>query len=54
MMLPLKRRDVIVGVIILVAVIDAVLLGFIHARFIRERGLDFRPRHPAVAKPAPP
>ncbi|HUA35190.1 MAG TPA: hypothetical protein VMA09_16390 [Candidatus Binataceae bacterium] len=50
----LKRRDVIVGVIIVVAIIDAVLLGFIHARYIRERGFDIRPRHPAVAKPAPP
>ena len=53
-MLRLKRRDVIVGVIIVVAIIDAILLGFIHARFVRERGLDMRPRHPAVAKPAPP
>ena len=53
-MLRLKRRDAIVGVIIVVAIIDAILLGFIHARFVRERGLDMRPRHPAVAKPAPP
>jgi len=50
----LKRRDMIVGLIIIVAIIDAVLLGFIHARFVRERGLDMRPGHPAVAKPAPP
>jgi hypothetical protein len=49
-----RRRDVVLIVIIVAAIIDALLLGYIHAQFIHDRGFDVRPRHPAVAKPAPP
>lgn len=51
---PKRRRDLMLAVIIAAAIIDAVLLGYIHAQFIREQGYDIRPRHAAVAKPAPP
>jgi hypothetical protein len=49
-----RRRDITLVIIIAIAIIDAFLLGYMHARFIRDRGFDVRPRHPAVAKPAPP
>ena len=40
--------------VLLFALIDAILIAHLHARFIVDHSYDLRPRHPAVAKPAPP
>jgi hypothetical protein len=45
---------VFVAVIVLAVLIDAILLAHVHAQFIHDHGYDLRPRHAAVAKPAPP
>jgi hypothetical protein len=51
---PTPRRFVFVAVIFAAVLIDAILLAYIHAQFIHDHGYDLRPRHRAVAKPAPP
>jgi hypothetical protein len=47
-------RDYTLVAILLFALVDAFLIAHLHARFIVDHGYDLRPRHPAVAKPAPP
>ena len=51
---PKRKRFVFVTVIFAAVLIDATLLAYVHAQFIHDRGYDLRPRHAAVAKPAPP
>jgi len=51
---PKQRRFVFVTVIFAAVLIDAILLAYVHAQFIHDHGYDLRPRHAAVAKPAPP
>jgi hypothetical protein len=46
--------DFTLVMILLFALIDAFLIAHLHARFIVDHGYDIRPRHLAVAKPAPP
>ena len=48
------RTFVFVTVIFIAVLIDAVLFAQLRAQFVHDRGYDVRPRHPAVAKPAPP
>lgn len=48
------RTFVFVTVIFVAVLIDAVLFAHLRAQFVHDRGYDVRPRHPAVAKPAPP
>ncbi len=45
--------DFTLVIILLFALIDAILIAHLHARFILDHGYDLRPPHPAVAKPAP-
>ena len=49
-----RSRYAFLIVIFVAVLIDAVLFAFIHARYVSDHGIDVRPRHPAVAKPAPP
>ncbi|WP_425157880.1 hypothetical protein [Candidatus Binatus sp.] len=51
---PQPRRYLFIVVIFVAILIDAVLFAQVHANFIHDHGYDLRPRHPAVAKPAPP
>jgi hypothetical protein len=51
---PKRGRFTFVAVIFAAVLIDAILLAHVHAQFIRDHGYDLRPRHLAVAKPAPP
>jgi hypothetical protein len=48
------RTLVFVTVIFIAVLIDAVLFAHLRVQFVHDRGYDLRPRHPAVAKPAPP
>ena len=48
------RRHVLITVIFVAVLIDAVLFAIVRANFVHEHGYDVRPRHRAVAKPAPP
>ena len=41
-------------VIFVAILIDAFLFAQVHANYVHDHGYDVRPRHPAVAKPAPP
>ena len=41
-------------VIFIAVLIDAFLFAQVHANYVQDHGYDLRPRHPAVAKPAPP
>jgi hypothetical protein len=41
-------------VIFIAVLIDAFLFAQVHANYVHDHGYDLRPRHPAVAKPAPP
>lgn len=51
----LQTRSYLITVVIFVAVlIDAVLFAQVRANFVHDHGYDVRPRHHAVAKPAPP
>ena len=43
-----------IAIIFIVVLINAVLFAIVRANFVHEHGYDVRPRHPAVAKPAPP
>ena len=52
---PPQPRSYLFIIVILIAIfIDAFLLAQVHANFIHDHGYDIRPRHSAVAKPAPP
>lgn len=51
---PKRGRFTFVTVIFAAVLIDAILLAHVHAQFVRDHGYDLRPRHLAVAKPAPP
>jgi len=52
---PLHPRSYLFILVIFIAVlIDAILFAQVHANYIHDHGYDVRPRHPAVAKPAPP
>ena len=51
---PKKRRFVFVTVMFAAVLIDAILLAHVHAQYVHDHGYDVRPRHRAVAKPAPP
>jgi len=51
---PQPGRYVFIAVIFIAVLIDAFLFAQVHANFVHDHGYDVRPRHPAVAKPAPP
>ncbi|MGD1026528.1 hypothetical protein [Candidatus Binatus soli] len=51
---PQPGKYVFIAVIFIAVLIDAVLFAHLRANFIHDHGYDIRPRHPAVAKPAPP
>ncbi|MGB8412830.1 MAG: hypothetical protein WCE23_08390 [Candidatus Binatus sp.] len=51
---PRPGKYVFIAVIFIAVLIDAVLFAHLRANFLHDRGYDIRPRHPAVAKPAPP
>lgn len=51
---PQPGRYVFIAVIFIAVLIDAVLFAHVRANFVHDHGDDIRPRHPAVAKPAPP
>jgi hypothetical protein len=66
LMVPMITRDItprgeprpgnylFILVIFVAILIDAFLFAQVHANYIHDHGYDLRPRHPAVAKPAPP
>jgi hypothetical protein len=51
---PQPGKYLFIAVIFIAVLIDAVLFAHVRANFIHDHGYDVRPRHPAVAKPAPP
>ena len=51
---PQPRSYRFIVVIFIVILIDAFLFAQVHANYVHDHGYDLRPRHPAVAKPAPP
>ena len=51
---PPPRNYLFIAVIFIAVLIDAFLFAQVHANFVHDHGYDVRPRHPAVAKPAPP
>jgi len=51
---PQPGKFVFIAVIFIAVLIDAVLFAQVRANFIHDHGYDIRPRHRAVAKPAPP
>jgi hypothetical protein len=52
---PREETSYLFIVVIFVAVlIDAFLFAQVHANYLLDHGYDLLPRHPAVAKPAPP
>jgi len=51
---PKQRRFVFIAVIFAAVLIDAILLAHVRAQYLHDHGYDVRPRHRAVAKPAPP
>ncbi len=51
---PRPGKYLFIAVIFIAVLIDAVLFAIVHENFVRDHGYDIRPRHPAVAKPAPP
>lgn len=51
---PQPGKYVFIAVIFIAVLIDAVLFAHVRANFLHEHGYDARPRHRAVAKPAPP
>jgi hypothetical protein len=51
---PQPGKYVFIAVIFIAVLIDAVLFAHVRANFLHEHGYDVRPRHRAVAKPAPP
>jgi hypothetical protein len=51
---PKPGRYLFLVVIFVAVLIDAFLFAQVHANYVHDHGYDVRPRHPAVAKPAPP
>ena len=51
---PIPRNYLFILVIFIAVLIDAFLFAQVHANYVHDHGCDVRPRHPAVAKPAPP
>ncbi len=51
---PRPRSYLFIAVIFVAILIDAFLFAQVHANYVHDHGYDLRPRHPAVAKPAPP
>ena len=51
---PPQGRYLFIVVIFIAILIDAFLFAQVHANYVHDHGYDLRPRHPAVAKPAPP
>ena len=51
---PQPRSYLFIVVIFIAILIDAFLFAQVHANYVHDHGYDLRPRHPAVAKPAPP
>ena len=49
-----QRTYLFIVVIFIAILIDAFLFAQVHANYVHDHGYDLRPRHPAVAKPAPP
>lgn len=49
-----RKSYLFIVVIFVVILIDAFLFAQVHANYVHDHGYDLRPRHPAVAKPAPP
>ena len=46
-------KDLTLGLIITIALIDAVLLAVVRVRYLESHGYDPRPPHRAVAGPTP-
>lgn len=51
---PQPRSYLFIAVIFVAILIDAVLFAQVHANYLHDHGYDLLPRHPTVAKPAPP
>jgi hypothetical protein len=51
---PQPRSYLFIAVIFIAILIDAFLIAQVHANYIHDHGIDVFPRHPVVAKPAPP
>ena len=51
---PQSRSYLFIAVIFIAILIDAFLFAQVHANYIHDHGIDVFPRHPVVAKPAPP
>ena len=51
---PRPGKYVFITMIFILVLIDAFLFAIVHENFVHDHGYDVRPRHPAVAKPAPP
>ena len=51
---PQQGTYLFILVIFIAILIDAFLFAQVHANYVHDHGYDLRPRHPAVAKPAPP
>jgi hypothetical protein len=51
---PQQGTYLFIFVIFIAVLIDAFLFAQVHANYVHDHGYDLRPRHPAVAKPAPP
>jgi hypothetical protein len=51
---PQQASYAFLAVIFIAVLIDAFLFAQVHANYVHDHGFDVRPRHPAVAKPAPP
>ena len=51
---PGPRNYLFILLIFVAILIDAILFAQVHANYVYDHGYDVRPRHPAVAKPAPP
>jgi hypothetical protein len=51
---PPRATYLFILVLFIAVLIDAFLFAQVHANYVHDHGYDLRPRHPAVAKPAPP
>jgi hypothetical protein len=49
-----QTRFVFLAIVFAAVLIDAILLAHLRAQYLHDHGYDVRPRHRAVAKPAPP
>ena len=46
-------KNLTLGLILAIALIDAILLAVVRLRYIESHGYDPRPEHRAVARPSP-